>query len=157
MKLRAFTLPLLAVAALGLSACGSDDDAKDTTDKVEQQGKDLQDRAKQIEDKAQDAGQELENRAKDAQGSAQEASKALQDRAKDVQAKIADLNAKVRNGEISAADARKKTEELAGGLRDEAQKRATQALDTIEKNNDLPAEAKKQLDEARKKLDELQK
>jgi polyhydroxyalkanoate synthesis regulator phasin len=65
--------------------------------------------------------------------------------------KIAD---DVKSGRISADDARRKLQDLAGNLGEDARKTASDAIDRA-KDSGLPDEAKKQLDAAREQLEKL--
>jgi polyhydroxyalkanoate synthesis regulator phasin len=65
--------------------------------------------------------------------------------------KIAD---DVKNGRIGADDARRRLEELAGNLGEDARKTASDAIERAT-DSGLPDEAKKQLDAAREQLEKL--
>lgn len=85
----------------------------------------------------------------------QEQGQKLREQAADAQRKATEIADKVKSGELSGEDARKQLQEQTQSVQDDARKLAEDAVERLRKSGDLPDEAKQQIEEAKKQLEQM--
>lgn len=137
---------LLATAALGLTACGGDDeDAKQASRQLQEQGVEQQDA-----DELAKTAQDLKEQGFSQQDAAKlkEATTGVQKEVTGLQQEILAITRKVQAGTLSKEEGNRRVAKLA----EQIQRKALAAADELDQAGALPPSAKKQVEEARQRL-----
>ena len=137
---------LLATATLGLAACGGDDDEQaKVSQQLQEQGVEQQDA-----DELADTAQDLKDRGFSRQDAAKlkEATSGAQKEVTALQQEIVAITRKVQAGTLSKEEGNRRVAKLAERI----QRRALAAADELDEAGALPPSAKKQVEEARRRL-----